>query len=272
MVTYAYDTLTVRLKDGVASVCIDNPPINLLDARLIADLDRFNTDVRDDDAVRVVVFGSANPEFFLAHGDMRLVTDPDALAAFAAGPGPGLYARYRTLPQVTIGKVTGRARGGGNEFLLTLDMRFAAIGTARFGQPEVGLGIFPGGGGTQLLPRLTGRARALEAILGAADFDAGTAERYGWINRALPADELDDFVDRLAARIASYPRSAVDAARKAVDAADLPLEEGLTVEGELLWPVFTGPEAAGRFTAALAAGAQTRDGELELADLLSRIR
>jgi enoyl-CoA hydratase/carnithine racemase len=269
--SYEYDTLTVRVHGGVAYAAIDNPPVNLLDTALIADLDRFNTDVRDDETVRVIVFESANPDFFLAHGDIRLVTDPEAMAAFLAGPGPQLSARYRTLPQVTIAKVAGRARGGGNEFLLTLDMRFAAIGTAWFGQPEVGLGIFPGGGGTQLLPRLTGRPRALEAILGAGLFDAETAERYGWINRALPADELDGFVEQLAERIAAYPRSAVDAARAAVDAAQQPLEEGLKTEGQLLWPVFTGPAAVQRSAAALAAGAQTRDGELDLEGLLSRI-
>jgi enoyl-CoA hydratase/carnithine racemase len=272
LVDYEYDTLTVRLKEGVAFVAIGNPPVNLLDMALVADLDRFNTDVRDDETIRVIVFESANPEFFLAHGDMDLVVDPDALARYAAGPGIGLYQRYRGLPQITIGKVAGRARGGGNEFLLTLDMRFAAIGRAWFGQPEVSLGIFPGSGGTQHLPRLMGSARALEVILGSDVFDAETAERYGWINRALPADDLDDYVDRLASRIASYPQAAVAAARKAVDAAALPLEEGLKAEGELLWPVFTSPAAVERFTAALAAGAQTREGELDLERLLSQTR
>jgi enoyl-CoA hydratase/carnithine racemase len=188
----------VRVKNGVAFVTIDHPPINLLDLALVVDLDRFNTDVRDDDTIRVIVVDSANPEFFLAHGDMHLVTDPKALAGYAAGPGITLYQRYRSLPQITIAKVAGRTRGGGNEFLLTLDMRFAATGRAWFGQPEVSLGILPGSGGTQHLPRLTGRARALEVILGCDVFDAETAERYGWINRALPAEELDGFVDRLA--------------------------------------------------------------------------
>jgi enoyl-CoA hydratase/carnithine racemase len=263
-----YRTLTVRVSDGVAAVDIDHPPVNLLDQDLVTDLDRFNNDVRGDDAVRVVVFGSANPDFFMAHGDMRLVTDPALLAAFASGPGADLYQRYRSLPQVTIGKIAGRARGGGNEFLLALDMRFAARDQAWFGQPEVSLGIFPGSGGTQLLPRLAGRARALEVILGSDCFDADTAERYGWINRALPAGELDSFVDRLARRIASYPPDAVAAARQAVDAAEMPLEQGLQAEAELLWPIFTGPAARQRFTRALAAGAQTRDGELHLEALI----
>ncbi|MCM3885281.1 enoyl-CoA hydratase/isomerase family protein [Frankia sp. R82] len=265
-----YETLTVRVQEGVAFVAIDHPPLNLFDGPLIADLDRFNTAVRADDAVRVVVFESADPEFFLGHGDMRLVSDPAAMREFIAGPGPALFQRYRSLAQVTIAKVTGRARGSGNEFLLTLDMRFAASGQAWFGQPEVSLGILPGGGGTQHLPRLVGRSRALEIILGSDLVDAETAQRYGLVNRSIPADELDGFVDRLALRIASYPWSAVAAAKKAVEAAALPFADGLTAEGELLWPLFTSPVAVGRFTDALAAGAQTHDGELDLEGLIGR--
>lgn len=268
---YEYDTLSVRLAEGVAFVAIANPPVNLLDLALVTDLDRFNTEVRDDESVRVIVFESADPEFFLAHGDMRLVVDPEALTRYAAGPGPGLFGRYRTLPQVTIAKVAGRVRGGGSEFLLNLDMAFAAIGRAWFGQPELSLGIFPGGSGTQLLPRTMGRARALEVILGADVFDAETAERYGWINRALPADDLDAYVDRLAKRVASYPSDAVAAARKAVGAAEHPLKDGLRTEAELLWPIFTAPAAVDRFTAALAAGAQTREGERDLEGLISGV-
>ncbi|CAO5163106.1 Enoyl-CoA hydratase/isomerase family protein [Frankia sp. AiPs1] len=264
-----YEALTVRRREGVAFVVIDHPPLNLLDGPLIADLDRFQTEVRADDAVRVIVFESADPEFFLGHGDMRLVLDPAAMAQFAAGPGPGLLHQYRSLEQVTIGKVVGRVRGSGHEFLLSLDLRFAASGQAWFGQPEVSLGILPGGGGTQQLPRLIGRSRALEVILGADLLDAETAQRYGLVNRALPPGELDGFVERLALRIASYPRAAVTAARKAVDAAALPLAEGLTAEGELLWPLFTSPVAISRFTGALAAGAQTRAGELDLEGLIA---
>ncbi|WP_109522818.1 MULTISPECIES: enoyl-CoA hydratase/isomerase family protein [Nocardia] len=265
---HTYDTLRVRVAHGVAFVSIDNPPINLLDTALVADLDRFATEVAADDAIRVIVLDSADAEFFIAHGDMRLIVDPDALARFVEGPGAGLHGRFRALPQVTIAKITGRVRGGGNEFLFALDMRFAARDAAWFGYPEVSLGIFPGGGGTQYLPRLGGRARALEAVLGADLFDADTAERYGWINRALPAAELDHYVDRLATRIASYPAEAVAAARRAVDAASLPIEEGSKVEAELLWPVFTGATAIERTAAALAAGAQTRDGELDLERVL----
>lgn len=260
--------LRVDVNDGVAFVTVDHPPVNLLDGPLVAELDRFRADVQDDPSVRVVVLQSADPEFFLSHGPLSLVVDPAALQEYAAGPGPTLAHTFRALPQVTIGKVAGRTRGGGNEFLLSLDMRFAALGRASFGQPEVSLGIFPGGGGTQLLPRAIGRARTLELVLGSDLIDAATAERYGLVNRALPADELDAHVDRLARRIASYPPEAVAAAKRAVDLAVLPLEDGLKGEAELLWGVFTAPAAVQRFRAALAAGAETREGELDLEGLI----
>ncbi|MFC8452230.1 enoyl-CoA hydratase/isomerase family protein [Kitasatospora sp. NPDC057223] len=273
-----YRTLTVRVDDGVALVTIDHPPVNLADQEVAADLDRFSTAVRTDEDVRVIVLESADPDFFLAHGDMSLALDPGLQELLAqAGtdtpnPGQALHERFRTLPQVTIGKLAGRARGGGAEFLLALDMRFAATGRAWLGLPEVSLGMIPGGGGTQYLPRLTGRARALEIILGSDGFDAELAERYGWVNRALPAAELDGFVERLARRIASYPAAAVAAARAAVDAAHLPVPEGLLVENELIQQVFFTPETTRRVKDALAAGAQTREGELDLEGLLAGSR
>ncbi|MFF0454453.1 enoyl-CoA hydratase/isomerase family protein [Nocardia africana] len=172
--------------------------------------------------------------------------------------------------------MTGRARGGGAEFLLALDLRYAALDHAWFGQPEVALGIFPGGGGTQLLPRLIGRSRALEVVLGARLYDARTAERYGWIDRALPADELDAFVDDLARRIAGHPPAAVAAAERAVlTASELPLTEGLAAELALLMPLFTGTDAVQRFSAALEAGATNsrrgaRPGAIDRAHPLGR--
>ncbi len=270
-----YRTLSVRLRDGVAFVTIDHPPLNLLDRHLATDLDRLHGALSEDGSVRVVVFGSADPDFFLAHGDMTLALDPGLVEQLAlAGPealtpGQELHERFRTLPQITIGKLAGRARGGGAEFLLALDMRFAALGRAWLGLPEVSLGMIPGGGGTQYLPRLTGRARALEIILGSEGFDAEAAERYGWVNRALPADELDGFVERLALRIAGYPAAALRAAKLAVEAAEPPLTEGLLVESGLIQQVFSAPETTRLVRDALAAGAQTRAGELELEGLLA---
>src|SRR5947209_17195229 len=246
-----YRCLRVRLDRGVAFVTIDHPPINLLDLALMRELDALGKELEVDDAVRVVVFDSADPDFFIAHADValieRLPTDvpkPTTLGFFHA-----MVERFRTMPKATIGKIEGRARGGGSEFLLSLDLRFGALGRAVLAQPEVALGILPGGCGTQRLPRLIGRARALEVILGCEDFDAALAERYGWINRALPAAELRPFVHALARRIASFPREAIALAKRAVDAADATVREGLLEEAHLFNRTLAVPEARARMAA-----------------------
>jgi enoyl-CoA hydratase/carnithine racemase len=262
-----YSALRVAAAGGIARVTIDHPPLNLLDAALLDDLDRAGTALAGDDAVRVVVVDSADPEFFIAHADVRgMVGRGDAqaqrrvrLSRFAE-----LAERWRTMPKATIAVIEGRARGGGSEFALALDMRFAARETAVLAQPEVGLGIPPGGGATQRLPRLTGRGRALEIVLGGDDFDADTAARYGWVNRALPAAELRPFVDRLAARIAAFPAPAVAAAKAALDAGEASFEAGLLEEHRLLRRALATPEATAAMEHFLAAGGQTREYELDL--------
>src|SRR5881392_633782 len=199
-----YDCLRIDLHRGVATVTIDHPPINLFDLALIGEMDRVGRELEADGDVRVVVFQSANPEFFIAHADVALIqTLPTTVPPKATRLGlfHAMVDRFRTMPKATIGKLEGRARGGGSEFLLSLDMRFGALGRAILSQPEVALGILPGGSGTQRLPRLIGRARALEVILGCDDFPADVAERYGYLNRALPPDELRPFVEGLARRI-----------------------------------------------------------------------
>ena len=272
-----YTALRITVEAGVATVTIDHPPVNVLDAKLMTELNRFAATVQDDAQVRVIVFQSADPDFFLAHGDMNFVNDPDSFTQLKLGDDNGaplnpmqkLFERFRTLPQVTIAKLAGLARGGGSEFVLALDMRFAALGKAGLGQFEVLTGIIPGAGGTAYLPRLVGRARALEVVLGAELFDAEQAERYGWVNRALPAQQLDGFVDTLARRIAALPPGVAGAAKTAIDAADGPLADALRVENELLGQVFTAPAAVERTRAALKAGAQTREGERNLEGLLN---
>jgi enoyl-CoA hydratase/carnithine racemase len=185
-----YQCLRVDIDGGVAFITIDHPPLNLLDMVLILELDRLGLELETDGAVRAVVFRSANAEFFIAHADVALIqTLPTTVPPKATRLGlfHQMVDRFRTMPKATIGQIEGRARGGGSEFLLSLDMRFAALGRALLGQPEVALGIIPGGGGTQRLPRLVGRGRALEIVLGCDDFPAELAERYGYVNRALPA-------------------------------------------------------------------------------------
>ncbi|MBC8085142.1 MAG: enoyl-CoA hydratase/isomerase family protein [Hymenobacter sp.] len=274
-----YTAIHVAIEAGVATVTIDHPPLNVLDAVLMTELNRFAGTVRTDEQVRVLVFQSADPEFFIAHGDMNFINDPQSFAQLVLGDDDGtplnpmqkLHERFRTLPQVTIAKLAGLVRGGGSEFLLALDMRFAAIGKAGLAQPEVLMGIIPGGGATAYLPPLAGRARTLEIILGAELFDAELAERYGWVNRALPAEALDGFVETLARRIAALPPGVAAAAKAAVDAANGPLAPALVAENELLGQVFVAPAATERTRAALKIGAQTREGERDLEQLLNSI-
>ena len=259
-------TLHVTDASGVATVTIDHAPMNLLDAAMMVDLVNLEAALRVDDNVRVVVFRSADPEFFIAHADLELIRglprtpqpEPSELGFFHA-----LLERIRTLPQLTLAEIDGIARGGGSEFALSLDLRFASE-RSTFAQPEVALGIIPGGGGTQRLGRFAGRARALEIALGCDDFDAATAAQYGWINRALPTGALRPFVDRLAERVASYPPHAVRAAKRAVDAAADSFKPGLLAEQREWNTTMTDPSLDARFDAALAAGAQTRAGELDL--------
>jgi enoyl-CoA hydratase/carnithine racemase len=263
-----YELLKVSADRGVATVTIDNPPINLFDMPLMQEMARLAEELEADDAVRVIVFESADPDFFIAHADVTLIQQlpadnpgkPETLSFFHQ-----MLERFRSMPKVTIGKIAGRARGGGSELLLALDMRFAAIGKAVLNQPEVAIGIIPGGGGSTRLPRLIGRGRALEVILGCNDLDAELAERYGYINRALPANELDEFVSELARRIASFPPEAVALAKKAVDAGEgLTTAEALLEEEQCFNLSLATDDARERMQKFMDSGGQTR--EVELAD------
>ena len=262
-----YAALRVRTERGVAFVTIDHPPINLFDATLIGEMARLGDELAADEAVRAVVIDSANPEFFIAHADVsliqRLPTD-----ARQRPSEPHLFQlmveRFRTMPKATIVMIEGIARGGGSEFVLSCDMRFGALGRAILAQPEVALGIIPGGSGTQRLPRLVGRGRALEIILGCDDVSADVAEQWGYLNRALPPDELRPFVERLAYRIASFPAEAIALAKSCVDAASGPLRDGLIEESWAFTKTIGTQAAQQRMAAFLAAGGQTPDVERRL--------
>ncbi|MEV0894047.1 enoyl-CoA hydratase/isomerase family protein [Promicromonospora sp. MEB111] len=267
-----YTTLHVSREAGIARVTIDNPPVNVLDVALMADLRHLLAALRDDESVRVIVFDSANPEFFIAHVDMSLIDAPDAFDRFEAGlPGgvnvfQGLGEALRSQPQVTIVKLAGIARGGGAEFVAAADMTFAAAEGAGLGQIEALMGIVPGGGGTQYVTGRVGRHRALEIVLGADLFDAATAERYGWVNRALPAADLDAFVDRLARHVADLPDGVIAAAKRAIRPQDL--SDGYAREHEAWAQQIARPAAEKLIRGGLAAGAQSRDGERDLEGLL----
>jgi enoyl-CoA hydratase/carnithine racemase len=260
MIKHSYSTLRVLVFDGIARVTINNPPVNVLDVRLMSELRQFLTAVHHDASVKVIVFDSANPDFFIAHVDMALIDEPHAFDELAkdAPTGLNVFQAFgeilRHQPQVTIAKLAGIARGGGAEFVAACDMCFAAIGRAGLAQCEALMGIVPGGGGTQYVMRKMGRPRALEAILGADLFDAETAERYGWINRALPADQLDVFVDRLARNIAVLPSD--------------DLSVGLRQENNAWAGLFALPAAERLIRGGLIQGAQTPAGEHRLEELL----
>jgi len=268
-----YKCFQFKFEAGVAFVSINHPPINLLDETLSQELDRLGRELEVDESVRVVVLQSALRDFFIAHSGLGRVgaapKDVSHTRTFRLTQMIG--ERFRNMPKVTIAKVEGRARGGGSEIALAADMCFAAIGKAIFGQPEVAVGLVPGGGSTQRLPRLMGRARALEVLLGCNDFSAEQAERYGYINRALPADELAPFVEKLAFRIASFPAHTIAHAKAAVDAGAFhSLAEGLLVEAHESDLSVASALTQARVAEALKVGAETYEGELEM-DFLSRL-
>ena len=267
-----FSKLRISQADGVATITIDNPPVNVLDVTLMGEIRRLLLSLRNDPNTRVLVFQSADPEFFIAHVDMTLIDEPHAFDELVRDAPDGLNPfqafgeLLREQPQVTIVKLAGLARGGGAEFVAAADMAFAAQNRAGLAQCEALMGITPGGGATQYLSSRMTRGRALEVILGGDLTDAAMAERYGWINRALPAAELDDFVDRLARNIAALPEGVVAAAKQAVPVTDL--QEGFRREHDAWAGLFERPAAEKLIRGGLRAGAQTKDGERNLEGLL----
>ncbi len=247
-------------------VVFDSPPFNILGARMFAALQDLLTRMDATPGLRVVVFESANPDFYLAHFDLA---DPSGSLGLIKTAGlSGLpilmdtFVRLTRSPVVSIAKIRGRLRGASSEFVLACDMRFASRENAVLSQVEVGAGVHPGGGGTERLPLLVGRGRALEIILGANDFDGETAERYGYVNRALPDSELDAFVDALARRIASFERRPLAAAKNLVNQVSLPSADRLLDALASFTTALSWPEAQQRFQALLDRGLQ-REGDFE---------
>jgi len=202
---------------GYWRVVFANPPINLLNSTTVVELGEIVTRIGEADGLRVVVFTSTNPDFFMARYDL---SDTNPVAFAPTDEGVTLFIdsmrRMSAAGPITIACIRGRARGGGSEFALSCDLRFASAENTVLGQPEVGVGIVPAGGAVERLPGLIGVARALEIIASADDYDALTAERYGWINRALPDAELDNYVDRLARRLASFDPQVLTTAKRLV--------------------------------------------------------
>ena len=266
----------VEKADGIARVVFDSPPINLFTVGLFAETARIIAELAVDDEVRVVILSSADPDFFIAHFDVEaILTFPtDQPPATSLNAYHVMCENLRTMPKATIAVIEGRVGGGGSELALSCDMRFA-LGASKkhrgavFNQPEVALGIIPGGSGTQRLPRLIGRSRALEVILGCDDVDAGLAEEWGWVNRTFTKrKKLWAHVERLAARIASYPPHAVAAAKVSVLRAEKDVEADLLAEGNAFAATLGGPGTREAMEHFLRNGGQTKKGEDDLGNLL----
>ena len=234
---------TDRTYPGRWTITFSNPPINMFVPTTIVELGTLMTDLEADPTVKVVVFQSANPDFFIAHLDVSKAAErPGVLDLWR-----DFVLRLSSAPVVSIAKIRGRTRGIGNEFVLGCDMRFASRQSALFGQPEVGTGLVPGGGALEWLPRLVGRSRALEIVLSSDDFDADIAERYGWVNRALDDDGLNSFVDTLVRRLASFDREVLAAAKAQINRFGTPTATELQSSNDMIFPMLTWSSAQARF-------------------------
>ena len=266
-------TLDIRQDGAVLFAEIAAPPMNLLGPELVRDLVSLIQRAEADEAVKVLVFKSADPDYFISHVDVTRIKEYRAEAAKLTGEASiALLFRHLSASRlVTIAQIEGRVRGAGSEFVLACDLRFAARESAIFGQLELAFGTIPGGGAVQHLVRLMGRARALEVLLSAEDYDAELAERYGWINRALPAQALNDFVSSLAHRIARFPDSGLATVKERVNAIALAPADDFRRDSDLFGEGARTPEYQRRFEAAMKRGFQTRSAELDLARLLGEL-
>jgi enoyl-CoA hydratase/carnithine racemase len=231
-----------RTYPGRWTVTFSNPPINMFTPTTIDELAALMTDLEADPSVKVVVFQSANPDFFCAHLDVAKAAERPAVL----GLWRDLVRRLASTSIVSIAKIRGRTRGIGNEFVLACDMRFASRQGALFGHPEVGVGLVPGGGAMEWLPRLVGRSRALEIVLSGDDFDADIAERYGWVNRTLEDDDLDSFVDALARRVASFDRETLAPAKAQINRFGTPTATELQSSIDMFFATLASPSAQAR--------------------------
>jgi enoyl-CoA hydratase/carnithine racemase len=248
--------------------------MNLAGPELIRDLVSLIQQAEADETVQVLVFKSADPDYFIAHVDVtRIKENREAAAKLNGDPSIGQVLRHLSASRlVSIAQIEGRVRGVGSEFVLACDMRFAARESAIFGQFEPSFGVIPGAGGAQHLTRLMGRGRALEVMLSAQDYDADLAERYGWINRALPAKELGDFVRTLALRIAGFPAMGQVVVKERVNAIALPTVEDIRRDSDLFLEGTSTNEFQHLTQAAMKNGFQTREAEMNLAQLVSDIQ
>ncbi|NEZ66992.1 enoyl-CoA hydratase/isomerase family protein [Leptolyngbyaceae cyanobacterium CCMR0082] len=256
-----FTTFNVKVENAIAWVTFDYPPVNIQGLPMLADLNTLAQRLETNRDINVVVFQSAHPEIFVAHADTDFLKEMSATVVSRDDVKlldlQTTLERISKLPQATIAKIEGFARGGGHEFALACDMRFAARGKATFMQMEVAMGILPCGGGASRMARQIGLGRALEIILSARDYDANQAEAYGTINKALDPEEIGSFVEALANRIALWPAESINACKQAVYAStDKPIEAALKEEAYWLYQATSQTPALKRFKWADDNGAQ----------------
>jgi len=269
----SFETLKVLKDGGVIFVEIVAPPMNLLGPELVRDLVALIQKAEADNTIQVLVFKSADPDYFISHVDVtRIKENREAAVKLVGDASLGqLFRQLSASRLVTIAQIEGRVRGVGSEFILACDMRFAAKESAIFGQFEPAFGVIPGAGAAQHLARLMGRGRALEVMLSAEDYDANLAETYGWINRALPADEIEEFVRSLAHRIAKFPAAGHAVVKERVNAISLPTVEDIRRDSDLFLEGTRTNEFQELTKAAMKRGFQTRDAEMDLARLVGEL-
>ena len=258
---YTHFALEVRTP-AYWRVTFEHPPINTVTATTVEELANLVDKIETDPDLKVVLFDSANPDFYLAHYD----TEGNAAKTVSMRPGPtgmhpwlDLTARLSRAPVASIAAIRGRARGAGSEFILACDLRFASRENTVVGQPEVGLGLIPGGGPMARLSRLIGRGRALEVLLLGDDFDGPLAEQYGYVNRLFPDARLDDEVDAIARRLASFERYAIAGIKRYVDDATLPPDSDLPPALADFVETAGRPETIARLTKLVSLGLNSDD-------------
>jgi enoyl-CoA hydratase/carnithine racemase len=254
-----------RHSDEYWRVTFDLPPLNIFGAAHIPQLEEIVSSLETDDRVKVVVFDSAVEGFFLTHYDFLAKAEDSGrypIGRTGLQPLPDMLARLSRAPVVSISSIRGRATGVGSELALASDMRFASREKAILSQWEVGAGLVPGGGPMARLPRLIGRGRALEVLLGADDIGGDLAERYGYVNRSLDDVELDDFVTKLAERIAGFDKKAIAATKRLVDVASLPSDSEIAPEWDAFIDSLGRPETQERIKKLMDRGFH-RPGDVE---------
>jgi enoyl-CoA hydratase/carnithine racemase len=255
--TNAAQIRLARLTPAYWRVTFDNPPLNLMGPPFVLQFKEIVSAIETDEQVRVVVFDSAVEGFFLNHSDF--LAKLEDLTGIPAGPTglqawPDILVRLTRAPVVSIALRRGRATGNGSEIALACDMSFASREKAILSQWEVGVGLVAGGGPMARLPRLMGRGRALEVLLSSDDIPGDLAESYGYVNRSLPDAELDEFVDRLANRIASFDKWAISNTKRLVNAASLPPDVEIDAGWDACMASIARPAAQARIRALMARG------------------